>query len=172
MMDMNATSTTAEQREHFHKLLSQFHTAMLVTHEKEGRLRARPMAIAGLEEDCRMWFIMGTNSAKEREIEADARVHIVCQNDRSAYISMSGRAELVNDRAKIEELWKEPFRVWFPGGKHDQGIELIMVRPEEGEFWDNEGFNKIKYIFGAAKAYVTGTTPSVDEGDQHGRVRL
>ncbi len=46
------------------------------------------------------------------------------------------------------------------------------MRPEEGEFWDNEGFNKIKYLFESAKAYVTGQTPEVAEGEQHGVVQL
>ena len=169
---MTKAPPTAEQREHFHKLLKQFHTAMLVTHAGEGRLRARPMAIAQVEDDCRVWFITGAESAKTHEIEADTHVHVICQNDRSAYLSLSGRAELVRDRAKIGELWQEPFRVWFPEGKDDPNIELIAVRPEEGEFWDNEGFNKIKYLFESAKAYVTGQTPEVAEGEQHGVVQL
>ena len=169
---MNETPTPAEQREHFHKLLKQFSTAMLVTHAGLDKLRARPMAIAQIEEDGRVWFITGAESAKAHEIEADTHVHIICQNDRSAYLSLGGRAELVRDRAKIGELWQEPFRVWFPGGKEDPTIELIAVRPDEGEFWDNEGFNKIKYLFASAKAYATGTTPEVAEGEQYGRVRL
>ena len=169
---MNETPPPAEQREHFHKLLKQFNTAMLVTHAGEGRLRARPMVVAQVEDDGRVWFITGAETAKTHEIEADTRVHIICQNDRSAYLSLSGRADLVRDRAKAAELWQEPFRVWFPGGKDDPNIELIVVRPEEGEFWDNEGFNKVKYLFESAKAHVSGKTPEVAEGEQHGRVRL
>lgn len=169
---MTATPTTAEQREHLYKLLKQFSTAMLVTHAGLGKLRARPMAIAQIEDDGRVWFITGAESAKSHEIELDTHVHIICQNDRSAYLSLSGRAELVRDRAKVAELWQEPFRLWFPGGREDPSIELIAVRPEEGEFWDNEGFNKIKYLFQAAKACATGTKPEVTEGAQHGCVRL
>ena len=169
---MSTTPSPTEQREHFHKLLQQFHTAMLVTHGGDDRLRARPMAIAKVEEDNRVWFITGAESGKTHEIESETRVHIVCQNDRSAYLSLSGHADLTRDRTKIAELWQEPFRVWFPGGKEDPNIELIVVRPEEGEFWDNEGFHKIKYLFETSKAYVTGTTPELDKGEEYGRVRL
>jgi general stress protein 26 len=169
---MHHTPTTAEQREHFHKLLSEFHTAMLVTHAANGRLRARPMAIARVEDDCRLWFFTTAESAKSHEIQADTHVHIVCQKDRSAYLSLSGRAALVRDPGVVGEIWKESFRVWFPDGIDDPNIELIVVNPEEGEFWDSEGFNKIKYLFASAKAYVTGTTPKVEEGEQHGRVSL
>ena len=141
---------------------------MLITHAGEGRLRARPMAIAKVEEDARVWFITGADTAKAHEIASDKRVHIVCQNDRSAYLSLSGHAEVVRDRAKIEELWKERFRAFFPQGKDDPEIALIDVRPEEGEFWDNEGLNKIKFLFALAKAYTGGDKPDVDEGEQHG----
>lgn len=145
---------------------------MLVTHAGEGRLRARPMAIAQVEEDSRLWFLTGAETAKTHEIASDTRVHIVCQNDRSAYLSLGGRANLVRDRAKIAKLWKEPFRAWFPEGKDDPEIVLIEVRPEEGEFWDNEGFNKIKYLFATAKAYAAGEKPEVDEGEQHGKAKF
>ena len=169
---MSDTSSSGDQLEHFRKLLKEFHTAMLVTHGSDEKLRARPMAIAQVEDDGRVWFITGAETAKTHEIEKDTRVHLVCQNDRSAYLSMSGRADLVRDRAKVAELWQEPFRVWFPGGKDDPNIELIAIRPEDGEFWDNEGFNKVSYLFETAKAYMKGTTPGIKEGDQHGRVKL
>lgn len=168
---MKATPTSAEQREHFHKLLTQFCTAMLITHAGAA-FRARPMAFARVEDDCRIWFFTSAESAKSHEIQADTHVQIVCQKDRSAYLSLSGRASLERDRGMISQLWQEPFRVWFPGGKEDPDIELIVVSPESGEFWDNQGFNKIKYLFAAAKAYVTHTTPAVEEGEQHGQVKL
>ena len=169
---MTDTPTSPGERAHFHELLKQFRTAMLVTHAGEGRLRARPMAFAKLDEDDRVWFITGAESAKAHEIGADTRVHLVCQNDRSAYLSLSGHADLVHDRAKVAEVWREPFKVWFPGGQDDPEIVLVAVQPEEGEYWDNEGSNKIKYLFETVKAYATGTKPEIKEGEQHGRVQM
>lgn len=83
-----------------------------------------------------------------------------------------GRGEGQGERAKVAELWKEPFRVWYPGGKDDPRLVLIAVRPQEGEYWDNEGTNKIKYLFEAVKAYTTGRTLEVAEGEPHGHVPL
>ena len=74
----------------------------------------------------------------------------------------------VATRAKVAELWKEPFRVWFPGGREDPDIALIAVEPERAEYWDNSGFHKLQYLWEAAGAYVTGDTPKVEEGEQHG----
>ncbi len=169
---MTPAQTPVQEREHLLKLLQQFHTAMLVTHAGADRLRARPMAVAKVEEDGRVWFLTDVDSAKAHEIETDTRVHLVCQHDRSAYLSLSGHADLVRDRVKVDEVWQAPFKVWFPGGKDDPKLVLIAVRPEEGEYWDNEGVNKLKYLFGALKAYATHTTPEIAEGRQHGQVSL
>lgn len=164
-------TTPTDNREHLHRLLEQFSTAMLVTHAGGGKLRARPMAVAQVEKDCRVWFLTAEESAKAHEIGSDTRVQIICQNDRSAYLSLGGEARLVRDRTKIHELWKEPFRIWFEG-KDDPQIVLIEVRPEEGEFWDNEGINKVKFFFAAMKAYAAGEKPDFDEGEQHGQAQF
>lgn len=144
---------------------------MLVTHTQHD-LHARPMAIARVEDDGRLWFITATDSAKVHEIGHDTCVHVIAQDGDSAFLSMKGRAALSGDREKVAELWQEPFRVWFPGGKDDPNIELIAVRPESGEFWDSTGTNRCRYLWEAAKAYVTGTTPDTDDGKLHGTVRL
>jgi general stress protein 26 len=78
---------------------------------------------------------------------------------------------LVRDPRKVEELWREPFRVWFPMGPSDPTIELIVVTPERGEYWDTSGMKRVSYLWSAAKAYFSGTTPDVDAGE-HARVAL
>ncbi|HYF37703.1 MAG TPA: pyridoxamine 5'-phosphate oxidase family protein [Prosthecobacter sp.] len=169
---MSPNSATPEQRGHFLKLLKDFSTAMLVTHAGADQLRARPMAIADIESSGRVWFITSVDTAKVHEIVSDTRVHLVCQKEHSAYLSISGRASLERDRAKLDQVWQEPFKVWFPRGKDDPEIALIAVTPEEVEFWDNQGFNRISYLFESAKAYVSGTKPDIKEGEEHAFVKL
>jgi general stress protein 26 len=156
----------------FHDLLVKFETAMLVTHTEDGNLRARPMAVAQVEEHCTIWFLSLHESGKVHELEIDPRVAVTCQKDSSTYLSLTGRATLSRERSKIEELWKEPYKVWFPRGKNDPDLILIGIQPAEGEYWDQGGVNKLKYLFEAAKAYSTGTRPHIEEGELHGRVRL
>ena len=145
---------------------------MLVTHTPAHGLRARPMQIAGVDADSRVWFFTALESGKVEEIALDTHVAVVCQKNRDLYVSLTGKASVLRDPAKVEELWKEPFKAWFPGGKDDPQLSLVSVTPEEGEYWDNEGFRKIKYLFEAAKAYAKGTKPEIEEGEQHGKVKL
>ena len=165
-------STPDPQTEKIRCLLKDFPTAMLITHGTRGRLHARPMAVAKVEEDCGLWFITGNHTSTAREVSCRKQSHVVFQNDHSAYLSMSGSATLVRDPARVKELWNESFRVWFSAGQDDPDLVLISFRPARAEYWDITGFNKIAYLWEAARAYVSGKTPRVKEGEQHGIVSL
>jgi general stress protein 26 len=157
-------------REKLMDVLKTFRNAMLVTQANDGALRSRPMALLKVEESGDIWFISSHSSAKVDEIEAHAQVNVALQKER-AFLSLSGRASISRDRAKIDELWTEECKVYFPKGKEDPDIALIKVSPSEGEYWDNEGLNGLKFLLESVKAYITGTTPTVDQ-DQHGSVQM
>ncbi len=53
---MKATGTIRPEVQHFHDLLTQFETAMLVTRAEDGSMRARPMGIAKVDDDSSLWF--------------------------------------------------------------------------------------------------------------------
>lgn len=142
-------------RERLYDVLEEFDTAMLVTRAADGELRARPMAIADKEENGDVWFVTQIDSPKVDEIQADPRVNVSLQAD-NRWLSITGTAAVVRDRAKIEELWKPDWKVWFPDGKDDPELSLIQVRATEGEYWDFAGGNQLTFLFEAAKAYLQG----------------
>jgi general stress protein 26 len=156
-----------------HELLESFGVAMLVTRTKEGELRARPMALAKADESGNLWFATDKHSAKVDEIHDDGQVAITMQ-DKTRYVSISGVASLRDDRAKLAELWKTEWKVWFPGGKDDPNITLLEVDGTAGEYWDNSGASGLKYLIEAGKALLSGTRPdNVDDDPKiHGKVNL
>ncbi|MEO7965503.1 MAG: pyridoxamine 5'-phosphate oxidase family protein [Gemmatimonadaceae bacterium] len=158
--------------ERFQELIKEFDTAMLCTLTKDNRIEARPMAIADVEETNDLWFITSSDTRKVDEIIADSRVQVVCQDERDKYLSIGGTARVVKDRAKIEELWKESYKTWFPDGKDDARIVLINVRPTDGEYWDNRGANKVKLLVEVVRAYATGQRARTENPDLHGRIQL
>ena len=149
------------------ELLKTFSNAILVTHGGSEDLHSRPMAIAQVEANGDVWMLSGAASEKVREVRADARAQIVCQSS-SAFVTLTGRANVNKDRAKLDEIWTESYKSWFPQGKDDPNLVLIQLRAEEGEWWDERGTNRLKYVIESVKAYATGTTPKID-GSQHGR---
>lgn len=146
---------------------------MLVTIGPSGRPVARPMHIARIEEGSdRVWFLTGNTGHLVTEMEEEAVVLLVFRNENSAYLSLRGKARLVEDRTRIKDLWKEPYKVWFPKGADDPEIALIAVDPVDAEYWDNRGTNKLEDLFEAAKAYLKGEKPELTGVDQHAKTSL
>lgn len=156
-------------REHLFAVLDEFDTAMLVTKEPNGELRARPMAIAGRKGD-KVYFATDHHSPKVDELEADPFVNVVCQSKRR-FASLSGRARVTRDRALVDEMWSEGWKVWFPNGKEDPELVLLEVDPDEGAYWDESGTKGLRYLFRAASAYMTGNSPGAGS-DEAGKVRF
>ncbi|MBC7369493.1 MAG: pyridoxamine 5'-phosphate oxidase family protein [Undibacterium sp.] len=159
------------QIEKLHGLLKDFSTVMLVTMD-DGESHARPMAVAHVDENTDLWLFTSRDSAKVREIKADTRVQVLGQEGWANCVVLAGHAQVVDDRAKIRELWKPALKAWFPDGAEDQNIMLLYIKGERAEYWDSTGMNRFSYLYQTIKAVATGTTPKIREGDQHGTVTL
>jgi general stress protein 26 len=167
----NDAAQQAEQK--FLELLRGFDYAMLVSGGVEPH--ARPMSIAETSPDGSLWFLTGKDTQKVFELAENTDAMAVLQSS-SHYISITGRARIVDDRAHIHKLWKEPMKVWF-SGKDDPNIVLIRLEPHSAEYWDNSGFQGVRLALRFAKAYVTGENRdaalgSRDDVATHGKVQL
>lgn len=161
------------QRDKVFEMLRGFDTVMLVTVNAEGRVESRPMQIAEIDDRTgNLSFFTGRDTRKVDEIMTNEHVAVVCQDQRSRYLAISGTALIVHEPSRVRELWKEAYRVWFPDGPDDSQLRLLVVEPRLAEYWDHRGTNKLEYLFEAAKAYVSGDRPREDDDDQHGRVPL
>ncbi len=160
------------QLEKLHGLLKDFSTAMLITMGGADSSHARPMAIAKVDENTDLWLFTARDSEKVREIEADSRVQVHCQDGWTNSVVLVGRATVVEDRAVIRKIGKPSFKAWFPEGAEDPNIVLRHIIGKHAEYWDSTGANSFRYAYQALKALVTGTTPEIKAGEQHGRVNL
>ena len=161
-------NTRQESIEKLKGLLEGIDFCMLTT-INGGQLRSRPMSTQELDENGELWFFTSDQTHKVDEIEADNRVNVAyAQPDDNVYVSVAGRASVVKDRKKIEELWNPIHKAWFPEGLEDPTLCLLKVSVEEAEYWDSPN-SKIVQIAGFVKALVTGQ--QADGGD-HGKVKL
>ena len=162
--------TPTNTRENLHDILDNFDTAMMIVNGGDGHVHGRPMAIALLHENAEIYFVTNIESPKIADIQANPTVTLTFQSS-SQFVSLSGRATVVRDKALIDDLWKESLKLWFPKGKDDPAICLIHFSPEDGEYWNNAGAQGLKYAFEAVKAYVKGETAKMDKV-QHAKVDL
>jgi len=157
-----------ESIEKLKSLLEDIDFAMLTT-VAGGKFRSRPMSTQEMDENGDLWFFTSDETHKVEEIEADDRVLVAySQPDDNTYVSVFGRAKLVKDRAKIEELWNPIHKAWFPEGVDDPHLSLLKISVEEAEYWDSPN-SKLVQIAGFVKALVTGQ--EADGGD-YGKINL
>ena len=136
------------------ELLKDFRFAMLTTHTPEGKLAAHPLTVQETEFDGDLWFIIGRNSSAVGHIAADANVGVSLSSNDS-WVSLSGTALLVDDTAKLEELWNSAVEAWFPDGPTDPNVTLLKVDALSGEYWDSPG-GRVATLVSLVKSKVTG----------------
>ncbi len=81
---------------------------MLTTRTATG-LRARPLEARPDRDNGIIWFVTDLRSGKEHEIERDSEVGLVFIDPAAkVYLSLSGRAEALQDHAKAARSGKAP----------------------------------------------------------------
>ncbi|HEX8289503.1 MAG TPA: pyridoxamine 5'-phosphate oxidase family protein [Pyrinomonadaceae bacterium] len=146
-------------------LIKGIKTAMLTTLDG-GVLRSRPMQTQEFEFDGDLWFFTSSNTHKAEEIEKDNRINVsYAAPSVNTYVSVSGTAEIVKDQAKIDELWNEIHRAWFPEGKDSPDLVLLKIAVEQAEYWDSPS-STIVQIAGFVKAMVTGERADGGENEK------
>ncbi len=164
-------SHDADAQKKLRELAKEIEIAMLTTVDSDGTLRSRPMSTNGaVEFDGDIWFFTYGSSHKVNEIDHEPRVNVAFADPRSqTYISISGTAELVRDKAKIKELFKPELKAWFPKGTDEPDIALLKVSAHKAEYWDApSGF--VAHAVGLIQSQLTGKPPS-DMGD-HAKIAL
>src|SRR5215216_5493223 len=151
------TQTRENALEKLRELVEDIDFCMMTTVDESGDLHSRPMSSNGdIDADGDIWFFTSASSHKVSEIEKLPKVNVsFADPDNQHYVSISGTAQLVRDRNKIEELWRPEFKMWFPEGKDDPEIALLRVNLEKAEYWDSPS-STIAYALNFVSSLVTG----------------
>lgn len=121
--------------------------AMFCTNLTNLPISTCPMSTQKVEDSGAIWFMSSKVSKHTADIQADNRVQLIyTDHGSSAYLTIFGTAEVLYDRAKVEELWSPIAKVWFPEGKDDPNLTLIKVTPEEGYYWDTKNGKMVSFL--------------------------
>lgn len=147
-----------DQRDKLWSMMKSARIAMLTT-DDGGQLRARPMAASQSEFDGTLWFFTHEQSSKVDEVQSEHQVGVTYADPGAQnYVSLSGTATLVRDRATLDAHWSDILTTWFPDGKDDPGLALLRVDVAAAEYWDAPN-SKLLHAYGYVKAKLTGTPP-------------
>ena len=131
-----------------------------------GELRSRPMYTLPRQDDGKLWFFTDVRNHKDDEVQADPRANLgFADPDDNEFVSLTGRLEVLDNRAKVKELWNERIGVWFPDGPESPNLRLLAFTPEFGEFWAGPESGLVRAVKMAA-ARVTGDRPNMGQNEK------
>lgn len=150
--------------EKLREMIKDIDLCMLTTVDESNDLHSRPMSLnSDVDENGDLWFFTSSNSHKASEIERTPNVNVSFIDTRQQhYVSISGMAELVQDRQKIKELWKPVLKAWFPDGPDQPDIALLKVKVKKAEYWDGPS-STIAQAISFVSAIVTGKQVELGE---------
>jgi general stress protein 26 len=143
------------------ELLEDMHIGMLTTYGPEGP-RSIPMARQEVEASAELWFITARDTRHVRDLAAEPRVSMTF-SARDSWVAVNGRATVVEDQARLKELWTTFAEAWMPEGPEDPNAVLLRVDVDEAEYWDTPG-GKVASLISFAKTKLTGETYDADHG--------
>jgi general stress protein 26 len=147
-------TATPSELEKLASLLKDFRFAMLTSRDEDGKLTAHPLTVQESEFDGDLWFIIGRHASAVEHVSRDANVGVSFSSNDS-WLSLAGTASIVDDGAKLRELWNPAVEAWFPEGPEDPNVTLLKVDTVSREYWDSPG-GKVATMVALVKHKVTG----------------
>lgn len=110
--------------------------AMVATADATGTWRARPLALAAVD-GAVLSFLVSTEADWVAPLDASGSPTTVTFSDptKNSYVAVQGSVQVLDDRARIEELWNPGAAAWFDG-KDDPQVRVLAVTAAHGEYWD------------------------------------
>ena len=139
--------------------------AMMSTVNSKGDLHAWPMTTNKADINAReIWFIGAKESDVVKDIQDNANIGLTyaTQDDKN-YVSITGDAELLDDKDKLDELWSPAYNAFFAQGKEDPSVQLIKVVPKGAECWLSG--SSVVNMFKMATAAVQDGETAKDMGE-------
>lgn len=114
---------------------------MMTTRTAMGALESRPMSNnREVDYDGESYFFANDDCSAVREIGTNPEVSLSYIHNggllgTNMYISVSGKAKLIRDRARMERHWVKDLEAWFKDGIDTPGLVMIQVKAEHIKYW-------------------------------------
>jgi general stress protein 26 len=119
---------------------------VFITVDENGKPHAREMSPFPIEKNWVIWLVTSQGSRKAKQIQNNPNVIVYYYEPKGySYVSIAGKARLVNDSDKKAKYWIEGWERYYPD--REKNYILIEVTPENLEvisykhkiFWDSNG---------------------------------
>ncbi|GAA4114891.1 hypothetical protein GCM10022415_11060 [Knoellia locipacati] len=162
MPDTDPRELTAE-------IMKDTRIATLTYVDGEGRLVSTPMGTQDFEDPGTVWFITELDTDKVAAIRQRPEVNVAYASDKG-WVSLSGRAVVNTDDAKLEELWDPSVSAWMKGDAKDPNNGLLEITAETAEYWESPG--KAALLVQLVKGLASKDKAADEDDDSSGVVQL
>ena len=143
-----------EHKKTVEEMVESIRFCMMTYVAQSGNLHACPMTVQKQEEDGSLWFLGSKSSDNVEAIGHDDRVNLSFASGSQDFVSFNGRALLMENEAKVSELWSDSYNAFFKEGRNDPDIQLICFRPVGAHYWNSDG--RLVTLFRMTKSALTG----------------
>ncbi len=143
-------------------LIKDIRFGMFTHRHPSGMLHSHPLTTQNkaMDEGATLYFFISRTSEIATQIVHDDRINVAyIDSGQDVYVSVSGRAMIVEDMAKKEALWSAMAKAWFPEGPTDPNLALLQVQISHAEYWNVEE-SKMVQVVKMVTAAITGTPPT------------
>ena len=132
--DTSATANRAYMLSSARKLMEKARYCALITIGDDGQPQARVVDPFLPDEGMIIWIATNPASRKIAQIKKDARVTLFYLNPNgSGYVTILGKADLVNAMAEKEKHWKDAWSFLYKDKYRGDDFVLIRVQPRRLE---------------------------------------
>lgn len=129
-------NNAADSIAHLKNVVSWSDVCMFETLLPEPPFHVRPMTPARITDDGALFFFSSRVSNKNHEIQENPHVQLIFSNAmKGEFLNVFGKAEIIEDKAQMQECWKSSFTEWFPLGLSDPDLTLIKITPHLINYW-------------------------------------
>ncbi len=129
---------------------------MLSTATADGKIVSHPMTPQEVTSDANVWFLLGLQGGQADAIRVNPHINLAFA-ETGSWLSVSGVAEFVEDRAKVAELWNDQLDEYF-SGPEDPNLGLLKFVGQSAQYWGVPGGGVVAALKIMASK-VTGSEP-------------
>ncbi len=162
----NGSGDNGNGTDKLHELIEGQRVSMITTRDEAGDLVSRPISVQKSVTRGELLFLVRRSSDVMTQALADPRVNVAF-TENNTWVSVSGTADMLDDRELVEELWSAFAAAFFDSEPTDPEVVVLRVTAQSAEYWESPG--TVRMLFGVAKHRLTGEEP--DDGE-HGTLTL
>jgi len=152
-----------DNEERVWEMMDEIIFCMLASRDGE-MIRSRPMAAHAERDKGRISFLTDVGSAKTDDVEEHRLVNLAFADPKGQkWVSVTGRARILNDRRRIADLFGTPAKAWWDS-PDDPDIRLLEVEPIDAQYWDGPG--KLRAYARMAMAAMSDARPDMGENEK------